>query len=246
MTTVTGLQRRQFEQDGFFLLENALSPDELQTLRDECARGIELMHARMDAAGTDTLDISHRGSRYFVGNLHRDSSLMRGIALGPLFQTICRATLGETAFLFFEQFVVKAADGGLKFGWHQDSGYLPLEHRPYITCWVPLDDVDERNGAMSVLPYAEAGVRRKVEHWKEPGTNDLIGYAGEAPGRMVPMKAGSVLVFSSVVLHRSGPNLTTRPRRAWIAQYSPDPILYDDGRPRQNAVPLWDDRSSPG
>jgi ectoine hydroxylase-related dioxygenase (phytanoyl-CoA dioxygenase family) len=28
-----------------------------------------------------------------------------------------------------------------------------------------------------------------------------------------------VLVFSSLLMHRSGPNTTDRPRRAWILQY---------------------------
>jgi hypothetical protein len=30
-----------------------------------------------------------------------------------------------------------------------------------------------------------------------------------------------VLLFSSLIMHRSGPNITDRPRRAWIIQYCP-------------------------
>jgi len=219
-------------------MERALSPEQLGVLRADCARGIEQIHARMDAAGTDTLDISHRNTRYFVSNMHRDSEALRGVVLGDLFADICRATIGGTAFLFLEQFVVKAAEQGLKFGWHQDSGYLPLKHKPYVTCWVALDDVNERNGAIAVLPYERAGTRSRIEHWREPGTNDMIGYSGDDPGVVVTVPTGSIIVFSSTLLHRSGPNTTATPRRAWIAQYSPEPILYEDGRPRQNAVPF--------
>ena len=35
------------------------------------------------------------------------------------------------------------------------------------------------------------------------------------------MKRGSVLVFSSLIMHRSGPNVTDRHRRAWIIQFCP-------------------------
>jgi ectoine hydroxylase-related dioxygenase (phytanoyl-CoA dioxygenase family) len=238
MAAVTQANRDQYRRDGYFVLERALSGGQLADLRRECSRAVARIEARMDAEGVDTLDISHRGRRYFAGNLHRDSEAVRHVVFSELFADICRATIGEEAYLFFEQFVVKGPEQGLKFGWHQDSGYLPLEHRPYVTCWCALDDVTERNGAVSVLPFARAGAREKIEHWKEPGTNDMIGYDGADPGVLVPVPAGSVVVFSSVTLHRSGPNLTDTPRRAWIAQYSPDPILYEDGSPRQNAVPF--------
>jgi ectoine hydroxylase-related dioxygenase (phytanoyl-CoA dioxygenase family) len=238
MSRVTAEQQQQFQRSGYFVMERALSAAQLEALRADCARGIERIHARMDAAATDTIDISHRNTRYFVSDMFRESLALRGIVLGDVFADICRATIGDTAYLFLEQFVVKAAEQGLKFGWHQDSGYLPLKHKPYVTCWVALDDVNEQNGAIAVLPYERAGVRDRIEHWREPGTNDMIGYSGADPGITVCVPAGSVIVFSSTLLHRSGPNTTATPRRAWIAQYSPDPILYEDGRPRRNAVPF--------
>jgi hypothetical protein len=41
------------------------------------------------------------------------------------------------------------------------------------------------------------------------------------------------------VFHRSGPNTTDRLRRVYVAQYSPEPILNDDGdAPRHQAVPV--------
>jgi ectoine hydroxylase-related dioxygenase (phytanoyl-CoA dioxygenase family) len=238
MSRVTAEQQQQFQRSGYFVMESALSAAQLEALRADCARGIERIHVRMDAEGTDTIDISHRNTRYFVSDMFRESPVLRGIVLGDLFADICRATIGDTAYLFLEQFVVKAAEQGLKFGWHQDSGYLPLKHKPYVTCWVALDDVNERNGAIAVLPYERAGGRERIEHWREPGTNDMIGYSGADPGITVRVPAGSVIVFSSTLLHRSGPNTTATPRRAWIAQYSPAPILYEDGRPRRNAVPF--------
>lgn len=241
MSSVTPQQQRQFETSGYFVMERALSAQQLQVLRADCARGIERIHARMDAAGTDTIDISHRNTRYFVSDMYRESDALRQVVLSDLFADICRATIGGTAFLFLEQFVVKAAEQGLKFGWHQDSGYLPLQHKPYLTCWVALDDVTEQNGAIAVLPYERAGGRGRIEHWREPGTNDMIGYSGHDPGVVVSVPAGSVIAFSSTLLHRSGANTTTTPRRAWIAQYSPEPILYEDGRPRRNALPFLAD-----
>jgi len=51
--------------------------------------------------------------------------------------------------------------------------------------------------------------------------------------------AGSIVCFSSTVFHRSGPNTTDRLRRVYVAQYSPEAILNDDGdAPRHQAVPV--------
>ena len=37
-------------------------------------------------------------------------------------------------------------------------------------------------------------------------------------------KAGTVVAFSSLTLHRSGANTTPNPRRAFVCQYSVEPI----------------------
>jgi len=67
----------------------------------------------------------------------------------------------------------------------------------------------------------------------------MVGYFGDDPGVPAIVDAGSIVCFSSTVFHRSGPNTTDRLRRVYVAQYSPEPILDDDGdAPRHQAVPL--------
>ena len=121
---------------------------------------------------------------------------------------IARGALGDTVYLFNEQFVIKAAERGMKFGWHQDSGFIHYPHEPYLTCWIALDDVTEENGTVYLLPYSRAGTRDVVEHFHDEETNDLIGYFGDDPGDPVIVPAGSIACFSSTLFHRSGPNMT--------------------------------------
>jgi ectoine hydroxylase-related dioxygenase (phytanoyl-CoA dioxygenase family) len=155
---------------------------------------------------------------------------------------IARAALGETVYLFNEQYVVKAAERGMKFGWHQDSGFIGYAHRPYLTCWIALDEVSEANGTVYLLPYERAGTRRVVEHVHDDETNDMVGYFGDDPGDPVSVSAGSIACFSSTLFHRSGPNTTDRIRRVYVAQYSPEPILNEErSAPRHLADPLFID-----
>jgi ectoine hydroxylase-related dioxygenase (phytanoyl-CoA dioxygenase family) len=231
-------QVRQFQDEGFFILKGVVPAGHLAALRGECQRFVDERDAEMDRLGVDTIDLDHRGSRYFV-HAWGKSEEVRRFLFSDLMVDIARAALGETVYLFNEQYVVKAAERGMKFGWHQDSGFIPYAHEPYLTCWVPLDDVGEANGTVYLLPYSRAGTREVVEHVHDPETNDLVGYFGDDPGDPVEVPAGSIACFSSTLFHRSGPNTTDHVRRVYLAQYSREPILDDErSRPRHLAVPV--------
>jgi ectoine hydroxylase-related dioxygenase (phytanoyl-CoA dioxygenase family) len=235
-------QRRQYREQGYFVLESVIPAGQLEMLRRVCAAGIESIHRRMDEAGTDVIDINHRGKRYFVSREFVQHPELREFLFGPLMASICRATLGDRAYLFNEQFVVKAAERGMKFGWHQDSGYVGYPHRDYLSCWCALDDMSVENGTVFMLPYDRAGTRELVGHVKEEGTNDQVGYHGEDPGEPVIVPAGSIAVFSSVCFHRSGTNTTSRMRRSYLAQYSAEPIVRpDNGKLHQLADLVYAD-----
>jgi ectoine hydroxylase-related dioxygenase (phytanoyl-CoA dioxygenase family) len=237
-SAVTPEHARRFRAEGLFVLERALPAGELELLRAECRRLVDERDREMDRLGTDRLDLDHRGRRYFV-HAYRASPAIRSFLLSDLMAQIARAALGESVYLFNEQYVVKAAEKGMRFGWHQDSGFIGHPHTPYLTCWIALDDVSEENGTVHVLPYERAGTRDVVEHVRDDRTNDMVGYFGDDPGDPLNVPAGSIACFSSTLFHRSGPNTTDHVRRVYVAQYSAQPILDEQGSaPRHLAEPL--------
>ncbi|MGH3142594.1 MAG: phytanoyl-CoA dioxygenase family protein, partial [Gaiellales bacterium] len=215
---------RRLRDEGFFVLESVLSAEDLDVLRGECVRFIDERDREMDRLGVETLDLDHRGSRYFL-HAYGASPAVRRFLFSELMAEVAQTALGDTVYLFNEQYVVKAAERGMKFGWHQDSGFIPYSHRPDLTFWVAHDDVTEANGTVYLLPYARAGTRKVVQHVRDEETNDLVGYFGDDPGDPVIVTAGSVACFSSTLFHRSGANTTDRMRRVYLAQYSAEPIL---------------------
>lgn len=227
---VTEAQKKQYRDEGFFILENAIPDDWLKTIRKECEECIGEQEAEMDRQKTDVLNLSRRNSRYFVFLAYKNRPQLGKFIFSDLMEEICRATVGDTAYLFWEQFVVKGTDKkGAEFGWHQDSGYVDHPHKTYVNAWIPLDDVNEENGTISLLSYERAGTRTKVEHKVLPGSSDRIGYFGKDPGVPAIMKAGSIAVFSSLTFHRSGANSTNKMRRAYAIQFSPEIIYESDG-----------------
>ena len=99
--------------------------------------------------------------------------------------------------------------------------------------------MSEENGTVHVMPFSRVGIRSWVQHIRDEGTNDLIGYFGQDPGVPVIVPAGSIAVFTSINFHSSGTNQTSNLRRAYLAQYSAEPLLSrDQTRLWGNAEPL--------
>ena len=236
---ITPTQAKQFQDEGFFILESALDQQQVTILRDACDTLIEAMHQEMDRLDTDHIHISHRNQRYHIAKQYHLVPALRQIVFGDLMADICRATIGPGAYLFYDQYVAKAAEIGRSFSWHQDSGYLGFPHEPYVTVWMAVDDMTEENGTVSLLPYSHIGSRELKEHRRDSESGDKIGYDGDEPGITAIIPAGSIVVFSSLVFHRSGTNTTNKMRRAYVTQYSSYPILNpENDAPIHLAVPF--------
>src|SRR5690606_23194315 len=105
----------------------------------------------MRARKLDEDRINVLGKKYFVLSARKTHPELLPLIFSEKAADVCRATLGDTAYLHNEQFVVKMSDTDTSFAWHQDSGYSVYSggaapHEPYLTCWIALDDMSEANG----------------------------------------------------------------------------------------------------
>ncbi len=239
---LTEAQKEQFHRDGYCFVERVIDEVNLEMLRRECDRFVEETNARMDGAGIEVEGISRRNSRYFIGQPSLQSDEVRAFVYGDLMADICRSLLGDTVLLGWEQFVVKAADSGARFGWHQDCAYasnmgataLPAS----LSCWCALDDMSEENGTVYVLPYSKFGGDDLLPHERDEELNDLVGYTGDDPGTPAIVPAGSIVLFSGFTFHRSGTNKTNRMRRVYLPQYTSGIAKNADGSDFGRAEPF--------
>ncbi|HUD90491.1 phytanoyl-CoA dioxygenase family protein [Sphingobium sp.] len=231
-------QSSSFHEQGYAVFDRVLRGPLLDLLQDQCAAFVAREDARMDVAGTDRLGLSHRGARYFANECQREQPALRTMLFAPVMADICRATLGADAYFFMDQYVVKGPEQGMAFSWHQDSGYVagnggPADHPPYLTCWCTLDDATVKNGTVRVVPGSHR--RGLIAHERQEATADL-GVAVPEDGQAIEVAAGSIVAFSSLLLHATGTNLSDHPRRVYLAQYTPRPLLNADGHLRRNAI----------
>ena len=242
MQYVNAEHAAQFESEGYFILESVISDTLMETLESSCDVLIKRMHDEMDRLGTDHIHISHRDKRYHIAKQFMYAPGLDRYVFSKLMEEICRQTLGDNAYLFYDQYVVKAAEQGISFSWQQDSGYLGVPHEPYITCWAAVDDMTVDNGTAWILPYSQSEPKGLVEHVRDPVTGDKAGYFGDEQGIPVVVPKGSIAVFSSLTFHRSGPNRTDNMRRAYVTQYSSRPVIDPStNAPIHLAIPFIND-----
>ena len=120
--------------------------------------------------------------------------------------------------LYWDQAVYKKPGTKDEFPWHQDNGYTYIEPQAYLTCWVALTDTDESNGCPWVMP----GLHRRGTLFHE---NTDLGHEiplDSSQAVCLPLKAGSIAIFSSLTPHRTGPNLSDDIRKSYILQYAPE------------------------
>jgi ectoine hydroxylase-related dioxygenase (phytanoyl-CoA dioxygenase family) len=225
--TITAAQREQFRSEGWFVVEHALDADLLDIARTACDRARAALEREMRERGENRHDnISILGSRYFLRKSRERYPELRRVLFNDTTAGFCKATIGATAYLQNEQFVVKLREPTSTFPWHQDSGYNIYRggaehHPPYLTLWLALDDVSRANGTISLLPWSAVGGGELLEHRWDEATESWVGYDGDERGVQIEVPAGSIVCFSSLSLHRSAPNTTERPRRSYVMQYTP-------------------------
>ena len=103
---------------------------------------------------------------------------------------------------------------------HQDNQYL--RKYPIIAAWVALDDCDEENGQLVMVPRSH---QQGILPWRFADTsasftNGETVLPPESKEVGITMKAGDVIFFGGFTIHGSHPNRTTdRFRRSLSIHY---------------------------
>jgi len=200
---LTDTEKFQLDEDGFVLLENVITTDEADALRDL----LMSLAAQDRDAGRRYTYLGEGAQR--VWNLVNKGELFERAIQHPRVLAAMAYLLGEDCTLSsFTVNIIRpgASDGGL----HID---YPLTRLPTPRPWFPivansvwfLDDFTRENGATSCIP----GSHRRLEALPAPG----VEYDDEV---QVTGPKGSVLIMNGAVWHGSSANRTDQARVALL------------------------------
>ena len=243
MQKLTQQKVNEFKSQGYLIFEDFVSSEALSELK-------ESLNSIFNAIDNDSNrlkqsydnkhygDISKEGRKFLKNQSRYYPSIQRYLKSKSIKEIVTNLLDGD-AFIFNDQFVIKEPNTPSSFNWHQDSGYVNFDHKPYLTTWLALDDTHPLNGPLSIIPTNIETTSEVFTHQWSDKSKDLFIQVDESKAKELYVSEGTLVVFSSLTPHASGANQSSRTRTAYLAQYSSEPIIDPNtGLIRNQAIPI--------
>ena len=221
-------QVNKYNNDGFVVLEKALDVTKLQEIIESMDQLASETDAFLQTLEGERLSIAESGAILFGIHPCLRSEMVKQFISRQPFADICHDLIGPDVRLYWDQLVYKQTEKPRRFPWHQDNGYGFVEPQQYLTCWIPLVDVHIENGCPWIVPKVHQRGTLSHEYVDPLGYECFNDHPDAIP---VEAEAGSIVIFSSLTPHKTGPNVSEETRKAYIVQYAPDEAQLLHGEP---------------
>lgn len=206
-----------YRENGYLMIENAVSPAELEALRRVTYDFIEQSRQVGESNDIFDLDEGHGPASPRLTRIklpHKQHPIYDKVLRSERMQGYFKALLGANVVLQTSKLNTKAPGGGAAVEWHQDWAFYPHTNDDMLAFGLMLEDVDQANGPLMVIPGSHKGPL--LSHHN----NGVFAGAVDPDDpdfhfdRAVTLtgKAGSMTVHHARTLHGSAPNKSDRAR----------------------------------
>jgi ectoine hydroxylase-related dioxygenase (phytanoyl-CoA dioxygenase family) len=219
-------QIEQFRREGYLVVEGVFSAEEVSEYR---AHYMALRRAQTypgDFAGVpigDSPDEQPDPLQQYPRMIHMhrwDEASLRWL-IEPRIRDSLTDLLGLEPYAVQTMLYFKPP-GARGQALHQDQFYLKVQPGTCMAAWLPLDDCDEANGCLQVVPGSQDWpiLCTVPADTTQSFTDVTVPLPEGVTPKPVVMKAGDMLFFNGSLVHGSYPNTTTdRFRRSLIGHY---------------------------
>jgi ectoine hydroxylase-related dioxygenase (phytanoyl-CoA dioxygenase family) len=214
----------EYKAAGYCLFEGVLRSEEMDAVRthlDQLVR--EMPETMVVYKDGEHKEVAARPE--YLTEPHAKQACWLELCRHPRVLDAVEAVLGPDLILIMSHLIVKPPGDGLPVAWHQDNTYWhSVQGTEVGTVWLAIDDADLENGCMQVIPCTHDGYPEMEKF--STGADDLLGLTVEVTEKMakvavsLEMKAGSLSLHDSYVLHGSEPNTSDRRRAAYTMRYA--------------------------
>jgi ectoine hydroxylase-related dioxygenase (phytanoyl-CoA dioxygenase family) len=222
MAALTEQQLNFWNENGYLAIEDVLSPTEVENLRRS-----------LDALTAQAQGLTESTDRFKLKAFETGGTMVQQIAepheLGGEWMALARdsrildiveALLGPNIQLYYSMLMMKPPREGFEAPWHQDFAFFVHNRADLLACQLYIDDSTLENGCIRVVPGShKLGL---INHFKDGRFTGIVqADTSEFDQKEVtaPMKAGGMIIWHSLTLHRSYPNRSPHPRRAIVFEY---------------------------
>jgi ectoine hydroxylase-related dioxygenase (phytanoyl-CoA dioxygenase family) len=241
---LTPEQVSRFEREGFLAGVRVLDEPEVEELRSELEPLLDPRHPGAHLFYERHSNESTEPGRVLFHALGawRISAAFHDLLWNPAVVTPAEQLLGGPARFWHDQLFVKPPRLGAAVSWHQDYSYwtrtVPMGH---LTCWIPLDDVDEENGCPQYVPGSH--------RWRLLPVTGLASEMDAVRAVLTPeerdsfhpvpaiLRSGEATFHHPLTVHGSYANRSPRPRRGIALNFCLDGTKSDSDAPLLEGVP---------
>jgi ectoine hydroxylase-related dioxygenase (phytanoyl-CoA dioxygenase family) len=212
-----------FQRDGYVVVPNLLSHDELMTT----GAAVDAAVATRKAHDTRSVEQKSRYEQSFIQcmNLWEDHVAVRSLTFNPRIANVAADLLGTPALRLWHDQALYKEPGGRPTDCHQDQPYWPIAESNTITAWIPLDGSTIASGAMAYVPGSHrAGLQQYVHIFGQEDPPNLLDHPALAGANPVTVEvpAGSVAFHHGLTVHLAHGNSTEHTRRVHTMIYFAD------------------------
>jgi phytanoyl-CoA hydroxylase len=220
----------EFKTKGFVKGGRVLSDDQVEELRDQLQYVID---GKLDRKPVRIVNLSGKTESpvWQIVNIWEASYPFEALVHNrQIAEEVSQLTGATELRLWHDQIQYKPrAVGGVNM-WHQDSPYWPNigPLTAQVTAWVALDDADEENGCMSMVPGSyHWGNKIEFLHTLPDFKSMPASLEGhEVVVKLCPVAKGEVHYHHALTWHGSAANTSGRPRRAIALHYMTQDTVY--------------------
>ncbi|TDG96877.1 hypothetical protein EPR50_G00233190 [Perca flavescens] len=239
---LTPEQRLFYEENGFLLIKNLVSEEDIDKFRMAferiCRQEVKVpgLVVMRDVAIVKSEFVADEKAVSKLQDFQEDPELFRYCNL-PQILNYVECFTGPNIMAMHTMLINKPPDAGKKTSrhpMHQDLHYFPFRPADSIVCaWTAMEKVDRQNGCLVVLPGTHTGTLQEHDYpeW-EGGVNKMYhgvrDYDPKHPRVHLEMEKGDTVFFHPLLIHGSGMNKTQGFRKAISCHYASAECYYID------------------
>lgn len=227
-----------FHRDGYLVVENLLTADEIATLQADFDGWVAESRSHAEAWGETQdgrarfdVELDHRPdhpSLRRVSSPTEISAAYRQVAFTSRMAQVAAQLIGGSGTRFHHSKInSKLPHTATQVKWHQDFLFTPHSNDDVVTALLMVSEVTPENGPLTVIPGSHRGPL--WSHWQDGRFTGAVddGVVAEQCGEPVACfgPAGSVCFMHTRLLHASSHNQTELPRTLFISVYAAEDAL---------------------
>ena len=233
MAVLTQEQRDAFWRDGYLMVEGTVTPAQLAALKGEIASWVEESQAHTAPFGPPTVDgrarfdmgAEHSADKPALRRINNPSDISdayREVMLDARMVDMVADLIGPDVKFHHCKINLKLSGAKTEVNYHQDFAYTPHTNDDIVTALLFLDDIDESNGCLTVVPGSHTGPVLSLFDGERFTGAVAADEEKKALARSLPCvgKAGAVCLMHTRLLHGSAANGADKSRGLYICVYT--------------------------